>query len=43
MRYYISNGDELVAAKFSGLFLDKFEDLRISLNIPRGVFYGEEE
>jgi len=43
IRYYVSTGDDLGAARFGGLSLDEFDDLRISLNIPRVVLYEEEE
>ncbi|MHA1608753.1 MAG: FG-GAP-like repeat-containing protein, partial [Candidatus Njordarchaeales archaeon] len=43
VRYYVSTGDAFVAARLGGLSLDEFDDLRVSLNIPRVVFYEEEE
>lgn len=40
---YINTGDEYLAARFSGLSVDCFDELRIKANIPRVVFYEEED
>ncbi len=41
--YYISTGDPILAAKLSKVPLDKFDELRKTLGIPRVVFYEKEE